>query len=512
MAYGADPGDAGRVRLSNTDSICWEAATPGTDLCLTLNSSNEFELNAPLNLTGTPGPSLFTGVVTPSAPAGAEQWYFYADSVDNKPKYIYNGESEQEFYTTANPQTSITGNAGTATALASNPSDCAGTQFATAIAANGNLTCAALVDADIPNTITINLAATATALAANGANCSAGQYPLGIDASGAVEGCTVASGSGTVTNTGGNLTANAVVLGAGTVDTKVVAGIITDGTSKVTLGVAGTSVGSVDFKNATSGTVTLAPVTGALGTVTVSLPATTGTVALTSGNVATATALAANGANCSAGSYPLGVDASGAVESCTSTASETITKTNLTLDAEDTGNVITIPRRYWLPAAGCNNATAGAIWDLPATNPAVAACVTGTNTQKGVLNFTDGTALVAQNHIKLPSTWTGTVDANIKWYTSVTSGNVVWQLATICVADAETDDPAFNTASTVTDAAKGTTLQTNDAAITTVTVTGCAAGELMHLKITRDSGHASDTLSSATAVLIGVELVLREAI
>lgn len=34
-------------------------------------------------------------------------------------------------------------------------------------------------------------------------------------------------------------------------------------------------------------------------------------------NAATATALAANGANCSAGSYPLGVDASGAAESCT---------------------------------------------------------------------------------------------------------------------------------------------------------------------------------------------------
>lgn len=36
-----------------------------------------------------------------------------------------------------------------------------------------------------------------------------------------------------------------------------------------------------------------------------------------SGNAGTATALAANGANCSAGNYPLGVDASGAVESCT---------------------------------------------------------------------------------------------------------------------------------------------------------------------------------------------------
>ena len=36
-----------------------------------------------------------------------------------------------------------------------------------------------------------------------------------------------------------------------------------------------------------------------------------------SGNAGTATALAANGANCSAGNYPLGVNASGAVEDCT---------------------------------------------------------------------------------------------------------------------------------------------------------------------------------------------------
>lgn len=40
-------------------------------------------------------------------------------------------------------------------------------------------------------------------------------------------------------------------------------------------------------------------------------------------NAATATALAANGANCSAGSFPLGVDASGAAESCTDAATQT---------------------------------------------------------------------------------------------------------------------------------------------------------------------------------------------
>ena len=41
-----------------------------------------------------------------------------------------------------------------------------------------------------------------------------------------------------------------------------------------------------------------------------------------SGNATTATALASNGANCGAGNYPLGVDASGAVESCTDATTE----------------------------------------------------------------------------------------------------------------------------------------------------------------------------------------------
>ena len=62
------------------------------------------------------------------------------------------------------------------------------------------------------------------------------------------------------------------------------------------------------------------------------VPSGTGTVSGTntgdqttiSGNAGTATALAANGANCSAGSYPLGVDASGAAESCTVAFSATV--------------------------------------------------------------------------------------------------------------------------------------------------------------------------------------------
>lgn len=195
----------------------------------------------------------------------------------------------------------------------------------------------------------------------------------------------------------------------------------------------------------------------------------------------------------------------------TNYAADTVTFTNKSYNAGGTGNTLTIPRRLWFPAAGCNNATAGSIWDLPTTNPAVAACVTGTNTQKGVLDFADGAnTLSAQLTYQLPSTWTSTVDATITWFSGTTTGDVVWQLATVCVADAETDDPAFNTASTVTDTAKGTTNRLNNATITTVTVTGCAAGELMHLKILRDPANGSDT-HAATARLIGVELVIWEA-
>lgn len=74
-------------------------------------------------------------------------------------------------------------------------------------------------------------------------------------------------------------TAQRVLFESATNKVSEAAGFTFDGTSALTLGVAGTSVGSVAFKNATSGTITVSPVTGALGTVTLSLPATTSTLA-----------------------------------------------------------------------------------------------------------------------------------------------------------------------------------------------------------------------------------------
>lgn len=86
-----------------------------------------------------------------------------------------------------------------------------------------------------------------------------------------------AGGTGAVTATG-TLTANAVVMGNGGVETKSVAGVTTDGTSRIQLGVAGTSVGGVELRNATSGTVSIVPPTGALGTAILTTPIGTDTL------------------------------------------------------------------------------------------------------------------------------------------------------------------------------------------------------------------------------------------
>lgn len=171
----------------------------------------------------------------------------------------------------------------------------------------------------------------------------------------------------------------------------------------------------------------------------------------------------------------------------------------------------TVTEKFWLPAARCQNVTAASDWSLPTADPAVAACLTGTNTQLGTLDFADGAAaLSAQRVLQLPADWTGAVDVRLTWLTTATTGSAVWQVATICTAEGESGDPAFNAASTVTDAAQGTASRYNLASITGVTTTGCAAGETMFLKVVRDPAHASDDLA-ATARLVGIEVTTRRA-
>ncbi len=175
-----------------------------------------------------------------------------------------------------------------------------------------------------PATKTINIplqtaitgnAATATALAANGTNCSAGQAALGVDASGNAEGCWTPAGAYTLP------AATSSVLG----------GVKPDGTSIINtagaISVTTTSVGAVPTSRTVAGhALTSNVVISASDLTTGTLPHAQLPVLLsgdipnnsanTSGNAATATALSANGTNCSAGQAALGVDASGNAEGC----------------------------------------------------------------------------------------------------------------------------------------------------------------------------------------------------
>src|SRR5262245_3277455 len=126
-------------------------------------------------------------------------------------------------------------------------------------------------------TFTNVIAGSCTSLAANGANCTAGSAPLGVSATGAVESCfDVATQTELDTHT------NNVSDAHGATSTNTPGRIaLRDVAGQISANILGNVTGDA------------------------------------SGNAGTATALAANGSNCSAGSFPLGVSAAGASESCT---------------------------------------------------------------------------------------------------------------------------------------------------------------------------------------------------
>lgn len=227
---------------------------------------------------------------------------------------------------------------------------------------------------------------------------------------------------------------------------------------------------NLTFNNATSGSVTLQTVTGALGAVTVSLPAATDTLV----GKATADVL-----------------------------------TNKTFNSESTGNVLTSSHKVWMPAAGCDDVTAALLWDRKPGEGVTASCITGTNITKGVAVFPDGVVSILQQTLLLPSDWTGVVDARLVWLSTAISGSAMWHIATGCAADDETDDN-FNADVSVTDAAKGTTGRLNFATLPTLVTTNCAVAEVMHVAVYRNGSDAGDTMLGS-ASLVGVELTLRRA-
>lgn len=193
----------------------------------------------------------------------------------------------------------------------------------------------------------------------------------------------------------------------------------------------------------------------------------------------------------------------------------------LDINVEDGTNSVTTVSKVYLLAATCQNATASANFDTPTTNAPATTCVTGTNTQKAYLDFDQTTDESVQGSMRLPDDWTGNVDVVYTWLTTATTGSATWCFQTVCVNDVETGDPAMtaqNSSTCVSDEAKGSASQYNEATDTAITMgTGtpgtCEAGEILYYRISRDPNATSGLTDdlAADARLVGVELTLRRA-
>lgn len=184
---------------------------------------------------------------------------------------------------------------------------------------------------------------------------------------------------------------------------QVLAGSTPAFTATPVLGVAGSTVGTLGFQNATSGTITLSPVAGALGTVTLSLPARTDTLVTLAGSEAL-TGKTYNGNTWTAGTGTLTIAAGktathNATTTFAGTDGKTLTISNtLTLTATD-GSTLAI---------GAGGTLASAAYVATGTSGATIPLLNGNNTWSGANNFANTlTASFVDGNIALNCTNAG---------------------------------------------------------------------------------------------------------
>lgn len=123
------------------------------------------------------------------------------------------------------------------------------------------------------------------------------------------------------------------------------------------------------------------------------------------------------------------------------------------------------------------------------------------------LDFDQTTQEYAQFSLIMPDNWdAGTITFKVMWTAASGSGGVAWDLQGTSYADSDALDASWGSVQTVTD----TLITANDLHETSessaITLAGTpAAGEYVHMRISRQIGHASDTLT-ADAKLLGVRI------
>ena len=181
----------------------------------------------------------------------------------------------------------------------------------------------------------------------------------------------------------------------------------------------------------------------------------------------------------------------------------TQTLTNKTIDgaANVITNVTAAPAPLWRASGRCHVIIPISEWSADDTDNPTPTCVVGTNTRYMTLVYDDAATYFAQDLVSLPANWGGSLDVDIVWTTPEVTGSVVWQVATACVGDAETLDPAFNAADTVTDGADASPDVRLVATIAGANVTGCSPGDSLFIQLLRDPTEVADDLGGDAAFI-----------
>jgi hypothetical protein len=167
--------------------------------------------------------------------------------------------------------------------------------------------------------------------------------------------------------------------------------------------------------------------------------------------------------------------------------------------------VVVPPDEKWFDVAGCNNVTAGPVFDLPTSNAPAAVCDSAV---VGAYLAFDGTTDEGFNFkFRMPTGHTA-VDFVFRWKSVLTTSPVGWcaQLVRIPtgVTSGSSSVAAQSSSNCVSDAAAGTTLQENEATITGATCASCVGGDLIYGRISRDAdGSAVTDTLGGDALLIG---------
>jgi hypothetical protein len=166
---------------------------------------------------------------------------------------------------------------------------------------------------------------------------------------------------------------------------------------------------------------------------------------------------------------------------------------------------IDFPERYMIPAANCNNATAGAGWSIGSGGTVT--CRAGTNNLGGFVSISDTAGTFAQFMVSIPADWdTSTlpyVGVGFEVASDTTSGHtVIPEVAISCpgaVNGTVSDDHALTgylalTTVTLGGSAVAHGFYTTSIQLDSTRMSGCVAGGFMIVSI----GRATDTATGVT--------------